>query len=172
MGAMSFISSIFSGGVGDVVEKVGDAIHKNVTSDKERMALDNEAKKAEQDFEIRLAQMDTDLAKGQIDVNLEEAKSPHLFVAGWRPFIGWLCGITLGIMFIPKCIVMTTFWGYQAYRNLHGDGGQPMPQLPDFPDLGAGEMMGLVSAMLGLGGLRTFEKVKGVASTGIRVFNK
>jgi hypothetical protein len=171
MGTMSFISSLFSGGVGDVVEKVGDAIHKNVTSDKERMALDNEAKKAEQDFEIRLAQMDTDLAKGQIDINLEESKNPHLFVAGWRPFIGWLCGITIGIMFIPKCIVMTVFWGCQAYRNMHG-GGQPLPDLPEFPDLGAGQMMGLVSAMLGLGGLRTWEKVKGVESTGIRVFNK
>lgn len=171
MGAVSFISTLFSGGVGDVVEKVGDAIHKNVTTDKERLALDNEAKKAEQDFEVRLAQMDTDLAKGQIDINLEEAKSPHLFVAGWRPFIGWLCGITLGIMFIPKCIVMTTFWACHAYRSLHGD-GTPMPDLPPFPDLGSGEMMGLVSAMLGLGSLRTFEKVKGVASTGIRVFNK
>ncbi|MBW8888797.1 MAG: hypothetical protein JF616_13665 [Fibrobacteres bacterium] len=171
MGAMSFISSMFSGGIGDVVEKVGDAIHKNVTSDKERMALDNEAAKAAQDFNIKLAQMDTDLAKGQIDVNLEESKNPHLFVAGWRPFIGWLCGITLGIMFIPKCIVMTIFWGLQAYRNAHGD-GQPMPQLPEFPDLGSGQMLGLVSAMLGLGGLRTFEKVKGVESTGIRVFNR
>ncbi len=171
MGAMTFISSLFSGGIGDVVEKVGDAIHKNVTSDKERMALDNETKKAEQDFTVRLAQMDTDLAKGQIDINIEEARNPHLFVAGWRPFIGWLCGVVIGIMFIPKCVVMTTFWSIHVYRNLHGD-GQAMPQLPDFPDLGAGEMIGLVSAMLGLGGLRTYEKVKGVASTGLRVFNR
>lgn len=171
MGAMSFISSMFSGGIGDVVEKVGDAIHKNVTSDKERMALDNEAAKAAQDFNIKLAQMDTDLAKGQIDVNMEEAKNPHLFVAGWRPFIGWLCGITIGIMFIPKCIVMTIFWGCQAYQNTYGDGHQ-LPPLPAFPDLGAGQMLGLVTAMLGLGGLRTLEKVNGVASTGIRVFDR
>lgn len=166
MGAMSFISTLFSSGVGDVVEKVGDAIHKNVTIDKERMALDNEAKKAEQDFSIRLAQMDTDLALGQQATNTEEAKNPRLFVAGWRPFIGWLCGVTLGIMFIPKCLVITAFWCVQAYRNFHGD-GTPLPALPPFPDLGAGEMMGLVSAMLGMGGLRTFEKVKGVATKGI-----
>jgi hypothetical protein len=171
MGVTSFISSFFSGGVGDVVEKVGDAIHKNVTTDKERMALENEAKKAEQDFEIRLAQMDTDLALGQIEVNKAEAQNPHLFVAGWRPFIGWLCGVILGVMYLPKCIVLTIFWGLKAYRGLHGDSA-PMPDLPEFPDLGSGEIMGLVSAMLGLGSLRTFEKVKGVASSGIRVFNK
>jgi len=168
MGLGSILGNLFAGGVGDVVEKVGDAIHKNVTSDKERIALDNEAKKAEQDFSLKLAQMDTDLAKGQQATNIEEAKNPHLFVAGWRPFIGWLCGITIGIMFIPKCIVMTVFWGCQAYRNMHGD-GQPLPALPEFPDLGAGQMLGLVSAMLGLGGLRTFEKVKGVETTGVRL---
>jgi Holin of 3TMs, for gene-transfer release len=164
MGAMGFISSLFAGGVGDVVEKVGDAIHKNVTSDKERMALENEAKKAEQDYTLALAKMDEELAQGQNAVNLEEAKSASLFVAGWRPFIGWLCGVTLGIMFIPKCLVLTSFWCIEAYRNLHG-GEAPLPTLPEFPDLGAGAMMGLVSAMLGLGGLRTYEKVKGVAGT-------
>jgi hypothetical protein len=167
MGAMSFVTSLFSGGVGDVVEKVGDAIHKNVTSDKERMALEKEASKAAQDFNIKLAQMDTDLAKGQQAINEEEAKNPHLFVAGWRPFIGWLCGITLGIMFIPKCLAITGFWIYSAYLSQTGQA--PPPALPEFPDLGAGQMLGLVSAMLGLGGLRTWEKVKGVESTGIRI---
>lgn len=162
MGLGSIIGNLFAGGVGDVVEKVGDAIHKNVTSDKERMALDNEAAKAAQDYNLALAKIDEDLAQGQNAVNLQEAKSGSLFVAGWRPFIGWLCGVTLGIMFIPKCLVLTAFWCLHAYRNYSGD-GTPIPALPEFPDLGAGAMMGLVSAMLGLGGLRTFEKVKGVA---------
>jgi hypothetical protein len=171
MGVTGFISSLFSGGVGDVVEKVGDAIHKNVTTDKERIALENEAKKAEQDFELRVAQMDTDLAKGQIDVNKVEAQNPHLFVAGWRPFIGWLSGIVLGIMYIPKCVVLTIFWAIQAYHSMRGTAG-PAPQLPSFPDLGSNEILGLLGAMLGLGGMRTWEKVKGVETTGIRVFNK
>jgi Holin of 3TMs, for gene-transfer release len=171
MGIGGIIGNLFAGGVGDVVEKVGNAIHQNVTSDKERMALENEAKKAEQDFSIRLAEMDTDLAKGQQAVNMEEAKNPHLFVAGWRPFIGWLCGITIGIMFIPKCLVITSFWSYKVYLSLSGHAAN-LPDLPPFPDMGSGEIMGLVSAMLGLGGLRTWEKVKGVESTGVRVFNK
>lgn len=171
MGALSFISTLFSGGVGDVVEKVGNAIHQNVTSDKERIALDNEAKKAEQDFTLKLAQMDTDLAKGQNDVNMKEAENPHLFVAGWRPFIGWLCGIVLGIVFIPKALALTGFWGYQAYLTYSGD-LRTLPPLPPFPDLGTSDVIALLMSMLGIGGLRTFEKVKGVASTGISVFGK
>ena len=56
---------------------------------------------------------------------------------------------------------MTVFWACQAYNNVHGD-GHALPDLPHFPDLGAGQMLGLVTAMLGLGGLRTVEKVSGV----------
>lgn len=171
MGFGAIIGNLFSGGVGDVVEKVGDAVHKNFTTDKERMALDNEAKKAEQEYNLSLAKLDEELAQGQNSVNIEEAKNPHLFVAGWRPFIGWLCGVILGVMYLPKCIVLTTFWSLKAYRSLHGD-HTPMPDLPEFPDLGSGEIMGLVASMLGLGGLRTWEKVKGVQTTGVKVFSK
>lgn len=161
MGALSFVSSLFSGGVGDVVEKVGDAIHKNVTTDKERIALDNEAKKAEQEYNLKLAEIDKALAESQNAVNLEEAKSTNWFVSGWRPFIGWLCGVTLGIMFVPKALAMTAFWAYSAYLGQHGQAAPP--PLPVFPDLGTEAVVGLVMGMLGLGGMRTWEKVKGVA---------
>lgn len=147
MGAMSFISSLFSGGVGDVVEKVGDAIHKNVTSDKERMALDNEAAKAEQDFNLKLAEMDTDLAKSQNEVNLEEAKSTNWFIAGARPSAIWVCVLGLAYEFVlrPFLVWGSSNWGWQ---------------IP--PSLDLSTLNTLLFGMLGLGTMRTFEKVKGV----------
>lgn len=161
MGIGGILGNLFAGGVGDVVEKVGDAIHKNVTSDKERMALDNEAKKAEQDFNLKLAQMDTDLALGQDKIQEIEAASPNWFIAGARPAVMWVCVLALFMAFIPKACVLTWFWAYGVYLAQTGQSAS-LPPLPLFPELGTAEIMGLMSGILGLGGLRTFEKVKNV----------
>ena len=168
MGPMAFLGNILGG---SLIKDVGDAIHQNVTSDKERMALQNEEKKAEYEFTVKLAQMDTDLAKGQMEVNAKEAENPHLFVAGWRPFIGWICGIVLALVFIPKALVLTGFWCYSSYLHLT-DAGAALPALPPFPDLGTTDVLGLLGAMLGLGGMRTWEKVKGVETTGVQGISK
>lgn len=87
--------------------------------------------------------------KQQNDVNAVEAANPNLFVAGWRPFIGWVCGVALAYQFVLVPILMwiALSLGYKP----------PMP--PKLDDT----LWQLVFAMLGLGGLRTFEKVKGVA---------
>lgn len=148
MGVTGFISSLFAGGVGDVVEKVGDAIHKNVTTDKERIALDNEAKKAEQDFNLKLAEMDTDLAKGQQKVNEIEAASTNWFVAGARPAAMWVCVFGLAYEFVLKPFAAwgALNWGWQAP-----------------PSIDLSTLNTLLFGMLGLGSMRTFEKVKGVA---------
>jgi len=147
MGAMTFISSLFSGGVGDVVEKVGDAIHKNVTSDKERMALENEAKKAEQDYTLALAKMDTDLALGQAKINEIEAASTNWFVAGARPAAMWVCVLGLAYEFVLKPFAAwgSANWGWQAP-----------------PSLDLSTLNTLLFGMLGLGTMRTVEKFKGV----------
>lgn len=92
----------------------------------------------------------TDLAKLQIQTNVEEAKSPHLFVAGWRPAIGWICAIALFWNFLgyPMAVWVAEYWK------------------PEFtpPALLEDNLMELVLGMLGLGGLRTWEKIKGVQS--------
>lgn len=86
----------------------------------------------------------TDLAQKQIEVNIEEAKSANIFVAGWRPSIGWVCSAALAYEFLARPLAI----GF----------GHPMPDLP-MEDLNT-----LLFGMLGLGALRTVEKVKGVAS--------
>lgn len=147
MGIGGIISSLFAGGVGDVVEKVGDAIHKNVTSDKERMALENEAKKAQQDFDLHLAQMDTELAQGQNKVNEIEAQSTNWFVAGARPAALWVCvlGLLYQFMLFPFLVWAATNFGWVVP-----------------PPIDGAMLNTLLFGMLGLGTMRTVEKFKGV----------
>lgn len=101
--------------------------------------------KAEADLRSSLQAWD----KGQTDVNAVEAASPSVFVSGWRPFIGWTCGIALAYQYVVTPIVM--WLATMAHYSL------PMP--PKLDDT----LWQLVFAMLGMGGLRTYEKVKGVS---------
>lgn len=101
--------------------------------------------KAEADLRSSLQAWD----KGQTDINIEEAKSDSVFVSGWRPFIGWCCGIALAYQFVVTPIVM---W-------IATMAGIKLPIPPKFDDT----LWQLVFAMLGMGGLRTYEKVMGVA---------
>jgi len=85
----------------------------------------------------------------QAMANIEEAKHKSVFVAGWRPAIGWVCAIGLGYQFL-----ILPFAGLiNAYAVLPAE----------LPSIQAAELTTLVMALLGLGGLRTFEKSKGLA---------
>lgn len=81
--------------------------------------------------------------------NLKEAEHPNWFVAGWRPAIGWVCALGLGYQFLlyPFASHLAFFMGFPA----------------DLPALDAAMLMTMTINLLGLGGLRTFEKFKGVA---------
>ena len=87
--------------------------------------------------------------QGQIDINKIEAGSDNIFVSGWRPFIGWVCGMAFAWNFIGLSIVKA---GLAAAHN-------PMPLAP--ADLA--DMMPVLIGLLGLGGMRSWEKAKGVA---------
>ena len=84
----------------------------------------------------------------QIELNKAEAQHASIFVAGWRPCVGWICAIALGYHFILSPILATilTLSGYTI-------------TLPEFE---FGQLSTILMGMLGLGGLRTFEKMKGV----------
>lgn len=101
-------------------------------------------------FELVKASQDQDfqLALGQLQVNTEEAKSPSPFVSGWRPYIGWVCGIALTYNFLIYPLML---WFIAVY----GSDIKPPPLFSEY-------LMELVMGMLGLGTLRTFEKWKGV----------
>ena len=90
------------------------------------------------------------VVQGQIETNKEEAKSPSVFVSGWRPFIGWVCGLACAWNWIGLKIALfiAAFLG-------HALNMQPA-------DLS--EMWPILLGMLGLGGMRTAEKFAGVAA--------
>lgn len=97
-----------------------------------------------------LAQLtaDTDLAKGQLAVDQAEAANPNMFVAGWRPFVGWVCGAGLAYQFIVSPFLT---WGSDLFG--HKVVG---------PSLDLGTLVTLLFGMLGLGAMRTVEKVNGI----------
>ena len=88
-----------------------------------------------------------ELAKGQIEINKSEAQHKSIFVAGWRPFIGWTCGIALCWHFVLAPVTMFVC----AYLDV---------AIPELPTFDMGSLMTVLMGMLGLGGLRTFEKYK------------
>jgi hypothetical protein len=89
-----------------------------------------------------------ELAMAQIDVNKAEAASTSLFKGGWRPFIGWTCGSAFAYHFVLQPLLVFVLVS----------SGHPVPELPKF-EMDA--LMTVLFGMLGLGGLRTFEKFKG-----------
>jgi len=97
-----------------------------------------------------LAQLaaETDLAKLQIQTNIEEAKSTNWFVAGWRPAIGWVCGA--GLAYAALVEPFARF----AAKVWFGYGGE-------FPVIDTDLTLQILMGMLGLGAMRSVEKVKG-----------
>jgi Holin of 3TMs, for gene-transfer release len=97
---------------------------------------------AELDAEVKLAQ-------AQTDVNKVEAASPSVFVAGWRPFIGWVCGLGMASTYVfgPFVSWIAALLGHPT----------------QWPQLDIATLMSCLMGMLGLGTLRTYEKKNGVA---------
>jgi|TARA_R100001163_G_scaffold65038_2_gene60867 hypothetical protein len=85
----------------------------------------------------------------QLEINKAEAASGSLFKGGWRPFVGWICGFALLYHFIlsPFIIFIVTLTG---------------ATIPPLPEFDMGSLMTVLLGMLGIGGLRTYEKQKGL----------
>ncbi len=129
---MSFWSFLKGGeAIAAPVTAVGNVIDQLFTSDEERL-----------DKEIIMQRLQQQPALAQVELNKVEAQHRSLFVAGWRPFIGWVCGVGLAFMFLVNPLLQ---WASAK------DG----PELPE--DI----ILELVLALLGLGALRTVEKLKG-----------
>ena len=90
-----------------------------------------------------------ELSLAQIEVNKAEAQSGSLFKGGWRPAVGWVCAIAFAYHFIVKDLIIfgASFAG---------------AELPDLPEFDMGTLLTVLGGMLGIGGLRTYEKQKGL----------
>jgi hypothetical protein len=157
----SVVTSLLSGGIGplfDGLSKFVSVLKGKNSPEAQAAAAQLEQIQAQFSTEIKLAEFqqqsellkaNADAASQQADVNKVEAASTRLFVSGWRPFIGWVCGTGLACQFI-----IGPLFTWLAMLSKH-------PAV--FPALDLGTLLTLLLGMLGLGGMRTFEKTKGVA---------
>lgn len=108
-----------------------------------------ERAKLEAELLIELGKQDWQTVQGQLEINKVEAASANMFVAGWRPFIGWVCGIAFAYNFVvqPFFMFVTGKFGYD---------------LSLMPTLDTASLMTILLGMLGISGMRTYEKYKGV----------
>ncbi len=129
---------------GPIIETVGKIIDR-VIPDKAA------AEKAKLEFAAVQQSQEFQLALQQVIVNVEEAKHPSIFVSGWRPFVGWVCASGLAYVAILEPLarfVATVAFGYVGA----------------FPVIDTALTMQVLLGILGLGGLRSWEKTKSVAS--------
>jgi len=122
-------------GIGSVADLIKDGIDK-IWPDKTEAERNQAA--------LLLASL-----QGQLDTNKIEAANTSIFVAGWRPFVGWVCGTGFAVSALAPLLE----W-------LASLCGHPVK----FPPFDVSVMMTLLTGMLGLGGMRTYEKASGVAA--------
>jgi roadblock/LC7 domain-containing protein len=107
------------------------------------------AEKAKAEMEQQLVTAANQAALAQVEVNKIEAGHSSVFVAGWRPSIGWVCAAGLAWAFV---LAPVASWALMV-----------MGIRAELPAIQFDHLFELVLAMLGIGGLRTFEKMRGVA---------
>ena len=107
------------------------------------------AQAASAKFELFKLQQSGELAQigGQLQINMEEAKNTNIFVSGWRPFIGWTCGMACAWNWIGLKIALFGCSLWDVY--------------PKLAPADLSEMLPVLLGMLGIGGLRTIEKLRG-----------
>ena len=160
-------------GIGQVVEGVGKIADDLTTTEEERLK-----------HQLQEKQIDADLVKAQIDVNTQEAKHKSVFVAGWRPFIGWVGGLALAYQFLVYPLLVWLWALLQAYeiipchlnfstaaeavQLLSAANASATVQSVDLsqcsftppPVFDATVLFSIVTGMLGIGGMRSYDKLK------------
>jgi hypothetical protein len=133
---LKIIGSLLGGKDGALkqISSVIDSIH---TSEEEKL-----------DKKILMQRIQQKLAEKQLDVNVKEAGHRSIFVSGWRPAIGWMGALALGFEFIlsPGIEWYSKFAGLNLIA----------------PEIQTGPLLAIVTSMLGVAGLRSFEKSKGL----------
>lgn len=128
-------------GIGEIATAVKGVVDKFLP-DK------SEEEKNKLALELAQLQFDQVVTSAQIDTNKAEAGNASVFVAGWRPFIGWVCGSAFAWTFVFAPMI-----AYAARLS-----GNPV----ELPNLDLSQLSPVLMGMLGLGAMRTVEKVKGI----------
>lgn len=136
-------------GFGAVFDFASKVIDKIFPDPEKKAAAQLELLKLQQTGELAQLAAVTDLAKGQLSVNQAEAGNQSLFVSGWRPFVGWVCGAGLAYSAILEPVarfIASVKFGYTG----------------TFPPIDTTITMQILMGMLGLGAMRSYDKKNGV----------
>ena len=145
---MDIIAGAVSG-LGDTAVKLRTAITGKDP------ALDAQLQTLAAGIDAAKSKAETDLMSAQIEVNKQEAANQNIFVSGWRPFIGWVCGIAFALNFLLFPVAQ---WIVQMF-NILGADGQPLKLF----EIDLATMLPVLLGMLGLGAARTVEKINNAA---------
>lgn len=119
-----------------------------------KAAAQLELLKMQQNGDLAQLAAQTDLAKLQIQVNVEEAKHSNILIAGWRPAVGWTCAAAFAYSYVLLPFLQ---FGVFTFGT-----AEMAAQLKLAPAMELSEMLPVLFGMLGLSGLRTAERIKGV----------
>lgn len=148
---MSFWSKLIGGGVKEAGEGVKTALDGAGGFLKDiRTAITGTDPELAGKIQAAIEKID----EAQTAVNVAEAASSSLFVAGWRPAIGWVCALSLSLYYPLRVIMGMAMWIRLAWG---------MDTLPPMPEMGIGDVIGLTMSLLGMSGIRAVEKKAGVA---------
>ena len=135
--------------LGAALEGFGNIIDDLHTSTEEKLELG-----------LKEKQLEADLLTGQLEINRFEAQHKSIFVAGWRPAVGWICALGMGYEFLIRPILGWIWTLLQAKHFIPATLKVP-------PGLPMESLMTILLGMLGLAGYRTYEKKKGVVSNSL-----
>ena len=141
------MNPLLIGGIFDLAGKVFDKLFPNP---EEKAKAQLELFKLQQEGAFKELEANLQLAQGQMEINKAEAESPDFFRGGWRPFIGWVCGLGLMYQFLMRPILTFVLMVAEA-------------KVQTLPTLELDTLMTLLFGILGLGAMRTTEKLKGAA---------
>jgi len=140
---MSLIADLAAGGARGLFSGIG-SLAKDI-----RIAITGKDPVKMAEAIAKAQEIEAAAAIAQTDINKEEAKHPNWFVAGWRPFIGWTCGIALAFHYVIAPFLVWFFSIFNVTTTV--------------PTLDMAALMTLLFGMLGLGGYRSYEKKQGIA---------
>lgn len=141
MGIFSWLTGGAGKAIAEGAEGIGTGVSSIATGIREAITGPEADPTRLAELAAEADQLQVDASRLQTEVNLAEAQSTSLFVAGARPFILWVCGLAVAYKFIVRPII--SLW-------------------VDAPDVDAGALWPLLTGILGLGGMRSWEKSKGI----------
>jgi hypothetical protein len=136
--------------IGPLADLISKSLDRIIPDPAAKTAAVQKLAELQQTGELARLAAETDLMKGQLEVNKVEAASPLTFISGPRPFVMWVCGSALAVQFVVGPLFA---WGSALFGHALAA-----------PKMDLTELMPILMALLGLGGMRTYEKIAGVAS--------